>query len=133
MASDKVLIVRDRHTSKPISIPTSSIPPEIQPDNWFSNPDWRWRPDRGDLEPLIRKLFARESLGPQTIQKLAQYIVDYACHIAVAAYIFGGGHETLEFNAECVKKLRAIRDRAKTKKDIREMIHVGMDYALDPF
>jgi len=127
------LIVRDRRTGKPVTIPISSIPAEIRPDNWFENGYWRYRPDKEDLEPLIQALFSQDFLGPRSIEVLAQYIVDYACHIAVAAYIFGGGPETLEFNVECIKKLRELREKAQDKRDIREMIRVGMDYALDPF
>lgn len=127
------LIVTDRITGKPVAIPISSIPPEIRPDVWFENPDWRFRPDRGDLEPMIRALFSQDFLGPRSIQVLAEYIVDYACHIAVAVYVFGGGKDSLEFNGECIRKLRELKASAKDKRDIREMIRVGMDYALDPF
>lgn len=127
------LIVRDRRTGQPVAIPISSIPAEIRPDNWFENPDWRHRPDRGDLEPMVRALFSQDFLGPRSIQALAQYIVDYACHIAVAAYLFGGGEGSLEFNVECIRKLRALQAAARDKRNIKEMIRVGMDYALDPF
>jgi len=127
------LIVRDLRTGKPVAIPISSIPAEIRPDKWFENAYWRHRPDKEDLEPLIRALYTSDFLEPRSIQVLAQYVVDYACHIAVAAYLFGGGHKTLEFNAECIRKLRELKASAKEKRDIREMIRVGMDYALDAF
>lgn len=52
---EKLLIVRDGHTGKPIPIPTSNIPAEIPPDNWFENGYWRYRPDKGILEPIIMK------------------------------------------------------------------------------
>jgi len=132
-SEDMSLVVTDRRTGRPVAIPISSIPPEIRPDNWFDNAYWRHRPDRGDLEPMIQALYSQDFLGPRSIQVLAQYIVDYACHIAVAAYIFGGGPESLEFNVECIKKLRELKASAKHKRDIREMIRVGMNYALDPF
>ncbi len=106
---------------------------EIQPDHWFENAYWMNRPDKEDLKPLINALYTQDFLGPRSIRVLAQYIVDYACHIAVMAYLFGGGRETLEFNAECLKALRFMASEARTKRDIRNMINKGMDYALDPF
>ena len=129
----KVLIVKDRKTGRPMEIPTSSIPKEIRPDNWFENAYWMSRTDRNVLEPLIRALYEERNLASVEIQILAQYIIDYACHIAVMAYLFGGGQETLEFNAECIKTLRFMACKARTKRDIRNMINKGMEYALDPF
>jgi len=125
------LIVRDR-SGQPVHIPISSIPEEIRPDNWFENPDWRHRPDSGELEPLVRAFFSDEPLDQEAIAKLAQYIVDYAAFIAVGTYIFSGGRG-VEYNAEVLKRLRELRGRATSKENIREMIDVGMDYALDFF
>ena len=126
------LIVRDRRTGRPVTIPTSMIPEEIRPDNWFENPDWRYRSDRNILEPLICGYLEKNKLAPYEVRFVAQYLVDYACHIAVAAYIFGGGDETLEFNVECINRLRALAKSASTREDIGVMIRVGMEYALDP-
>jgi len=123
--------VRDR-AGNPVYIPISSIPEAIQPDNWFENPDWRYRPDRGDLEPLVRALFKDEPLNQKSIAKLAQYIVDYAASIAVGTYILSGGGG-VEYNAEVLKRLRELRGRATSRENVREMIVVGMDYALDFF
>ena len=127
--SMRYLWVRDKQTGEPVPIPTSSIPKEIRPDNWFENWYWRYRPDKEDLEPLIRALYDDYPLNEEGIKKLAQYLVDYACHVAVASYIFFG---ELDYNVPCIKKLRELRDGATSKDDIREMIRVGMDYALDP-
>lgn len=129
----KTIVVRDRRTGRPVQIPVSFIPEAIRPDNWFENPYWRYRPDGEDLEPLIQALFADAPLELEQIKKLAQYILDYACHIATAAYIFGGGRESVEYNSEAVARLRALARMATTKEHIREMIRVGMEYALDPF
>ena len=126
------LIVRDRRTGRPVTIPTSMIPEEIRPDKWFENPDWRYRSDRNILEPLISRFLKREELASYEVRAVAQYLVDYACHIAVAAYIFGGGDETLEFNVECITRLRALAKTASTRDDIGVMIRVGMEYAMDP-
>ena len=125
------LIVRNR-AGNPIYIPISSIPEAIRPDNWFENPDWRYRPDRGDLEPLVKALFKDEPLDQEAIAKLAQYIVDYAASIAVGTYIFSGGGG-VEYNAEIIRRLKELRDGATSRENITEMIDVGMDYALDFF
>ena len=129
---DKFLVVRDRRTGRPVTIPTSAIPEEIRPDNWFENPDWRYRSDRNILEPLIVRYLEKKLLANYEVRFVAQYLVDYACHIAVAAYIFGGGAASIEFNVECIKRLRALAKTASTRDDIGVMIRVGMEYALDP-
>lgn len=133
MTQDKFLVVQNRKTGKPVSIPTSSIPEEIRPDNWYENPFWRYTTMRRILDPLINALYTDTPLLVNEIQCLAQYMVDYACHIAVGVYLFGGGKESIALNVECIKKLRTLMKGASTKDDIREMIRVGMDYALDPF
>ena len=125
------MVVRNRLTSQPVSISTNSIPVEIRPDNWFENGYWRYRPDRNVLEPLISRYLEKEELASYEARFVAQYIVDYACHIAVAAYIFVGA-ETMEFNAECIKRLRALAKTASTRDDVSVMIRVGMECALDP-
>jgi len=130
-SQDKFLIVRDLTTGRPIAIPTSIIPEEIRPSEWFENPYWMYRPDRGILEPLMKAYLKHEDLLPHDVKFLARYMVDYACHIAVMGYLFAGGPETLPFNLECIRKLREIESRAKTRADLNEMINVGMDYELD--
>ena len=128
----KFLIVRNRKTGEPVMIHETAIPKEIRPSKWFENGYWRYRPDKKVLEPIISRYLKARALASYEARAVAQYIVDYACHIAVAAYIFGGGDETLEFNTECISKLRALARGASSREDIGEMIRVGMDYALDP-
>jgi len=111
-------------------IPIEDIPEAIRPDNWFENPDWRYRIDRGDLQPMMETLFSGGSLSEESIKRLAQYIIDYAASVATATYIYSDG-KILEYNAECLRRLREID--AKTEEDIHEMINIGMDYALDFF
>lgn len=130
------LIVRDCQTGRPVSIPIHMIPARIQPDSWFEKAYWMHRHDRGDLEPLIQGLFGDYPLSREDIRRLAQYVVDYAGHIAVMAWMFSPPderEETLEYNGEAMDRLRILRNKAETKEDVREMISVGMDYALDPF
>ena len=131
MSSPGFLIVRDRKTGRPVSIPISSIPVEVHPSKWRENAYWMWSPDRPILEPLIRKYLDQKDLYDSEVRILASYMVDYACHIAVMGYLFGGPEHNLEYNLECIRKLREIQARAHTRADLNEMINVGMDYALD--
>ena len=131
MSKPGFLTVRDRRTGQPISIPISSIPREIHPSKWCENAYWMWSPARPILEPLIKKYLDHRLLTSDEVRILADYMVDYACHIAVMGYLFGGGESTLEYNLECIRKLREIQPRAHTRPDLNEMINVGMDYALD--
>lgn len=126
------IVVRDRVTGIPVLIPLSTIPVEIRPDNWFENPDWRFRGDRRVLEPLLLRYLEKDELEEYEVRFVAQYIVDYACHIAVAGYIFSPDKSGYEFNVEFIRMLRALRDKARTREDISEMVDVAMEYALDP-
>jgi len=131
MSKPGFLTVRDRKTGSPVTIPICSIPREIHPSKWRENPYWMHSPDRPILEPLIDKYLNQVDLTYDEVKILAAYMVDYACHIAVMAYLFVGGSSTLEFNLECIRKLREIQARATTRPDLNELISVGMEYALD--
>ena len=128
----KFLIVRDRRTGKPVTIATSSIPRSIRPDTWYENAYWMYHDSRLVLEPLIRRYLENEEFESHEVQYLAQYFLDYACHIAVMSYLFGGGEETVQHNAEVIAKLRDLKKGARTRRDLVMMIHVARDYALDP-
>ena len=128
----KFLVVRDRKTGKKVTIATSSIPREIQPDEWFENGYWRYRPDKGILEPVMKDYLEGKELSPYEVRCLASYIVDYACHIAVMGYLFAPDNEGYRFNVECIRRLRDLAEKAFTRDDICEMILAGRDYALDP-
>jgi len=131
MSEPGFLIVRDRKTGRSKPIPISSIPREIHPSKWRENAYWMHSPDRPILEPLVRKYLEGRDLTYDEVKILANYFVDYACHIAVMGYLFGSGAFTLEYNLECIRKLRGIQARAHMRADLNEMINVGMDYALD--
>ena len=124
------IIVRDSE-GNPVQIPVEVIPKEIRPDNWYDNFYWLHRPDKEKLIPIISKYLSKAPLTEEEIKVLAQYIFDYASSTAVVAYLFGGVM-TLNFNKECVSKLRILKAKAKTRDDIDKMIKVSMDYAIDP-
>jgi len=126
------LIVRLPRSKAFVYYPTSTIPEEICPENWYDNPYWLHNPDLKDVRPLIEDYLRNQDIPLEGVRRLANYFVDYACHIAIAAYIFGGGEATLVFNVDVIKRLRALARSASTLEDLRTMIDVGMEYALDP-
>lgn len=128
------LIVRDRETGKPVAVPISSIPEEIRPDNWYENPQWQY--SRALLSEEVAEFFkdSKAEIHEQSARRLAQYIYDYAANIAVAGWLFGDNkQEYLEFMRPCLQQLRTLKEKAQTKRDILDMIHISMDYAVDPF
>jgi hypothetical protein len=125
------LIVRDRE-GRPVEIPFSSIPKSLWPSKIFENPYWIYSPDRPVLEPLVKAYLEGRDLSPDGVRRLATYFLDYACHIAIMGYLFGGGQEQLEHNLPLIRRLRTMAKSASTKEDLHEMIAAGMEYALDP-
>jgi len=128
--SVKTIIVRDRATGKPVHVPMSSVPESIRPDNWFENPDWRYRPDRAEFEPIIQKLLDDKPLKKEDVAKLAQYIVDYAAHIAVTVWLFSGG-QGVDYYGGLVRRLRQMRGTATKRKHVMRMLQLGLEYSLD--
>ena len=125
----KTIIVRDR-AGNPVQIPVSSIPEEIRPDNWYMNPDWRHRPDRAAFEPIVQKLLTEQPMTRDEVARLAQYVVDYAAHIAVAVYLFSGG-EHIGYYGGLVRRLRQMRDGATRRRHVMRMLQLGLDHGLD--
>jgi len=126
----KVIIVRDR-AGNPVEIPVSSIPEEIRPDNWFENPDWRHRPDRKAFEPVIQKLLNRQRMAGDEVAMLAQYVVDYASHIAVAVYLFSGQRDTGSYGG-LLRRLRQMRGTATKAKHVMRMLQLCLEEGMDP-
>jgi hypothetical protein len=125
----QVIIVRDR-AGKPVQIPVYSIPEEIRPDNWYENPDWRHRPDRAAFEPIVQKLLSEQPMTRDEVKRLAQYVVDYAAHIAVAVYLFSG-RQHIDYYGGLIRRLRQMRDTATRRKHVMRMLQLGLDQGLD--
>jgi len=128
--STNSIIVRDRATGKPVHVPVSSVPESIRPDNWFENPDWRHRPDGDELKPIIQKLLGEDALSRDEAAKLAQYVVDYAAHIAVTVWLFSGG-KSIDYYGDLVRRLRQMRDTATKRKHVMRMLQLGLEHSLD--
>lgn len=128
------LIVRDRRTGQPVAIPISTIPKELWPDNWYENAYWQY--SKALVREEVAKFFeqSKKEIPEQLAEKLAQYIYDYAANIAVAGWLFNPNRdEYLEHMRPCLLKLSALKNKARTKKDVMDMIHTAMGYAVDPF
>lgn len=128
--SAKTIIVRDRATGKPVHVPVSSVPETIRPDNWFENAYWMHRPDSTELKPIIQKLLDETPLTREDVEKLAQYVVDYAAHIAVTVWLFSGG-QGVDYYGDLVRRLRQMRNTATKKKHIMRMLQLGLEHSLD--
>ena len=128
--SAKTIIVRDRATGKPVHVPVSSVPESIRPDNWFENAYWMHRPDSADLKPIIQKLLDNKPLKKEEVEKLAQYIVDYAAHIAVTVWLFSGG-QSVDYYVELMRRLRQMRGTATKRKHVMRMLQLGLENSLD--
>jgi len=125
----KVIIVRDR-AGNPAEIPVSSIPEEIRPDTWYMNPDWRHRPDRAAFEPIVQKLLSEQPMTREEVARMAQYVVDYAAHIAVAVYLFSGSQH-IDYYGSLIRRLRQMRDTATRRRHVMRMLQLGLDQGLD--
>ena len=123
------IIVRDR-AGNPVQIHVSSIPEEIRPDSWYENPDWRHRPDRAAFEPVIQKLLTEQPMTREEVTRMAQYVVDYAAHIAVAVYLFSGTQHT-DYYGGLIRRLRQMRDTATRRKHVMKMMQLCLDNSLD--
>jgi len=84
------------------------------------------------MATVVQTYLSKRPMTRAMAKYLAQYIFDYACHIAVMAYLFGGGEDTLPFNSECIRRLKPLRDMAHTRRGVSVMLRVAMEYAMDP-
>lgn len=128
--SAKTIIVRDRATGRPVHVPVSSVPEAIRPDNWFENAYWMYRPDSDELKPIIQKLLGEDALSRDETARLAQYIVDYAAHIAVTVWLFSGG-QSVDYYVELMRRLRQMRGTATKRKHVMRMLQLGLENSLD--
>jgi len=128
--STKSIIVRDRITGNPVHVPVSSVPMAIRPDNWFENAYWMHRPDSTELKPIVEKLLGEDALSRDEVTRLAQYIVDYAAHIAVTVWLFSGGQNVVYYS-ELVRRLRHMRGTATKRKHVMRMLQLGLEHSLD--
>jgi len=128
--TEKTIVVRDRATGRPVHVPVSRVPEAIRPDSWFENPDWRHRPDSAEFRPIIQKLLDDKPLTRDEVSRLAQYVVDYAAHIAVTVWLFSGGG-SVDYYAGLVGRLRRMRDRATSRRHVMGMLQLGLEQGLD--
>jgi len=128
--STKSIIVRDRATGRPVHVPVSSVPEAIRPDNWYDNAYWMHRPDGAELKPIVEKLLGEDPLSRDEAARLAQYMVDYAAHIAVTVWLFSGG-QSVDYYGELIRRLRQMRDTATKRKHVMRMLQLGLEQGLD--
>jgi len=128
------LIVRDRGTGRPVEVPITLIPKELWPETWYDNVYWMH--SKALLREEVQQLFQdpEKDLPEELTQKVATYILDYVKNMAVAVWLFNPDKQRyLEYMRPSLTKLSALKNGARTRKDIREMISVCLDCAMDPF
>jgi len=64
------------------------------------------------------------------VARLAQYVVDYAAHIAVTVWLFSGGRN-IDYYVDLIRRLRQMRGTATRRKHIMRMLQLGLEQGLD--
>jgi hypothetical protein len=126
------LYVRDTE-GIPVLVPLESIPKELWPDTWFENAYWRFN---GALSLIdVKELYGQEPVSEEFIQKVAQYIFDFAANCAVCAWLFDdAAHRQgyLEHVRPLLQQLSALKQTARNREDVHGMLDIAAAYALDP-
>lgn len=116
-----------------VLVPLERIPKELWPDTWFENAYWRFN---GALSIQdIKQLWEDDALSEEFVQKVAQYIFDFAANCAVAVWLLdqeAHKSEYLEYVRPLLQQLSAWKQKARTRKDVLEMLRLAEAYALDP-
>lgn len=128
------VIMRDRGTGKPVRIPIGVIPKIFWPETWYENPYWRYSGALSRDEVFEFFSESQEEIRPDFAHKLATYILDYVRNMAAAVWLMNPYRDQYqESMTPAIEKLSALKAKVKCRKDIMDMVHVCLDYALDPF
>lgn len=128
------VVMRDRQTDQPVRIPVGMIPKIFCPETWYENPYWKYSGSLRDVD--LAEFFSEPDveIRDDFAHKLATYILDYVQNMAAVVWLMNPSKERyVEHMRPCIQKLSEVKNRARCRKDIMDMIHVCLDYALDPF
>ena len=127
------VVMRDK-TGRPIRIPVGAIPKIFWPETWYENPYWMYSGalNRADIAEFFKE--QHQEIRCDFAHKLATYILDYVQNMAAIVWLMNPDKDGyLERMRPCVEKLSALKARAKSRKDIMDMIHMCLEYTMDPF
>jgi hypothetical protein len=128
------LIVRDRRTGQLVAVPICEIPKALWPETWYANVDWQY--SRAVTREEVGRFFTdpKTEISEDLARKLAKYIYDYAANVSVAGWLFSEDPDAyLEYMKPCLEKLAALKAKCRTRSGVMDMVHVAIDYAVDPF
>jgi hypothetical protein len=117
-----------------VRIPVGAIPKLFWPETWYENPYWQYSGalSREDVAEFFSD--SKQEIRLDFAHKLATYVLDYVQNMAAVVWLMNPDKEGyLETMKPCIEKLSELKAKAKCRKDIMEMIHVCLDYAMDPF
>jgi hypothetical protein len=128
------VVMRDVRTGQPVRIPVGAIPKVFWPETWYENPYWLYSGalSRADVAEFFSD--SKQEIRADFAHRLATYILDYVQNTAAVVWLMNPDKEGyLETMKPCIEKLSELKAKAKNRADIMEMIHVCLDYAMDPF
>lgn len=134
-ANPEGIWVTDGETGDLVALTPDKFPEVIRPAIWFENVFWR---TSGYLtEDQVMTYFRQEPLEKDDAYKIAKYILLYAQNMACASWLFcepTGRESYLTFITPCILRLNAImRDKPITRKQLKAMIEVCLNFTIDPF
>jgi len=128
------VIMRNRTTGQPVRIPVGAIPKIFWPETWYENCYWAYSGalSREDIAEFFEE--STREIRPDFAHKLATYILDFVQNTAAVAWLLNPDKDGyLEYMRPCIEKLSDLKGKAKSRADVMAMIHVCLDYAIDPF
>ena len=127
------VVMRNINTGQPVRIPVGVIPKIFWPETWYENPYWMYSGalSRADVAEFFQD---QREIRPDFAHRLATYILDFVQNTAAAVWLMNTDKEGyLKHMRPCVEKLLGLKARARCRKDVKDMIDVCLDYAIDPF
>lgn len=128
------VIMRDARTGQSVRLPVGVIPKIFWPETWYENPYWMYSGalSRADVAEFFQD--PQREIRPDFAHRLATYILNYIQNMAAIVWLMNPEKERYLRNMRtCIEKLSELKARAKRRKDVKDMIDVCLDYAMDPF
>jgi len=117
-----------------VRIPVGVIPKIFWPETWYEDPYWMYSGalSREDVAEFFED--PKREIHADFAHKLATYILDYVRNTCAVVWLLNPDRDAyLERMNPCVMKLSELKAKAKCRKDVMDMIHVCLEFAMDPF
>jgi len=128
------VVMRNRRTGLPVRIPVGAIPKIFWPETWYENPYWMYSGalSREDIAEFFED--PKREIHADFAHKLATYILNFVQNMAAISWLMTPDKKGyLDYMRPCIEKLSALKAKAKCRKDVMDMVHVCLEYAMDPF